>query len=266
VELEPVTRSTVSDAVFGQVLAQIVDGRLVAGDPLPGERALAEALGVNRQAVREALKRLEQANLVTIAQGGATRVRDYRSTAGLELLPRLVFDASHAIDVAVLRSVLELRACVGPDAARLAAQRGLPTHAEELDHLVGEMAALVAAAAVPTSATVVALSAADWRFWEVIIDASDNIAYRLAFNSLRDGTAELAELQRQVFAVELTDVAGHRAVSTAIARARPQRAEAAARTLVRGGLDAVVRLVAVAGAPRAARTARTARMTKEPTR
>lgn len=246
-DLEPVSRSTVSEAVFGQVLAQIVDGRLVAGDALPGERALAESLGVNRQAVREALKRLEQANLVTIAQGGATRVRDYRTTAGLELLPLLVFGADHAIDVAVLRSVLELRACVGPDAARLAAQRALPVHVRELADLVGAMAALVAVEDVPSPTTMAALGAADWRFWEVIIDASDNIAYRLAFNSLRDGTAELVELQRQVFAVELTDVAGHRAVSTAIARSRPDRAEAAARTLARSGLDAVVRLVAGAG-------------------
>ncbi len=50
--LKPVRRQSLSDAVFDQLRDRIVSGAMRAGDPLPAERALCEALGVNRGAVR----------------------------------------------------------------------------------------------------------------------------------------------------------------------------------------------------------------------
>ena len=58
--------------------------------PLPSERRLAEVLGVSRPAVREALQRLSQAQLVEVRHGGSTTVRDFRTFGGLDLLPRLL--------------------------------------------------------------------------------------------------------------------------------------------------------------------------------
>lgn len=75
--LKPVRRQSLSDAVFDQLRDRIVSGAMRAGDPLPAERALCEALGVNRGAVREALKRLAQARLVAVQHGGASRVLDF---------------------------------------------------------------------------------------------------------------------------------------------------------------------------------------------
>ena len=43
---------------------------------------LCDAFAVNRGAVREALKRLEQIRLVSMHQGGRTRARDWREAAG----------------------------------------------------------------------------------------------------------------------------------------------------------------------------------------
>ena len=63
---------------------------------MPSERTLAEELGVNRHAVREALKRLQQAGLIRIAQGGATRVLDWRQSGGLEVLLDLMNAAGGA--------------------------------------------------------------------------------------------------------------------------------------------------------------------------
>ncbi|MCW2765786.1 MAG: transcriptional regulator, GntR family, partial [Nocardioides sp.] len=51
--LQPVNRRSVPDEVFDQVLAEVVDGGIGAGEPLPSERRLAEVLGVSRPAVRE---------------------------------------------------------------------------------------------------------------------------------------------------------------------------------------------------------------------
>ena len=49
--------------IVGGIIGRILEGKLEAGSALPSERFLAEEFGVNRHAVREALKRLEQAGL-----------------------------------------------------------------------------------------------------------------------------------------------------------------------------------------------------------
>src|SRR3954471_5480534 len=136
--LQPVTRRSVPDEVFDQVLAEVVDGEIGAGDTLPSERRLAEVLGVSRPAVREALQRMTATRLVEVRHGGATTVRDFKRYAGLDLLPRLLVRRGE-LDPEVGRSVLEARLAIGPAVAALAAQRGGPvleaTLADILDRL-----------------------------------------------------------------------------------------------------------------------------------
>ena len=112
----PVSGRLASDAVHTRLRADILEGRLGPGDAVPSERALAEELGVNRHAVREALKRLQQAGLIRISQGGATRVLDWRESGGLEVLLDLM-DAPGDPPAELMRSVLEMRESVGVDAA-----------------------------------------------------------------------------------------------------------------------------------------------------
>src|SRR5882724_11764865 len=100
-------RTTVSAAVHDSVRTDILAGELKPGDAVESERALSERFSVNRQAVREAVKRLEQAGLVQVSHGGATRVLDWRSTGGLELLTDLPI-AGDVIDTATLRAILEM--------------------------------------------------------------------------------------------------------------------------------------------------------------
>jgi GntR family transcriptional regulator len=56
-------------AIIGEIEQAIADGELVAGDRLPPERALAEAHGVSRMTVRQALQTLESRGLLTRAIG-----------------------------------------------------------------------------------------------------------------------------------------------------------------------------------------------------
>ncbi|MDP9384424.1 MAG: winged helix-turn-helix domain-containing protein, partial [Actinomycetota bacterium] len=78
--------ATVSSRIHADLRAEILSGRHAPGDALPSERRLAEEHGANRHAVREALKRLQEAGLVHISHGGATRVQDWRRHGGLGLL------------------------------------------------------------------------------------------------------------------------------------------------------------------------------------
>ena len=80
---------------------------------------------VNRHAVREAVKRLQQAGLVEVSQGGATSVLDWRSNGGLDLLSHLSLRSSGRVDPKVVRSALEMRISIGADAARLCARRAV---------------------------------------------------------------------------------------------------------------------------------------------
>ncbi|MEZ4463783.1 MAG: GntR family transcriptional regulator [bacterium] len=121
--LVPITRQSVADAVYGQLRDRILQGELKPGDPLPGERKLAEVFGVNRGAVREGLQRLAQARLVAVHHGGATRVLDYRD-AGLDLLSDLLARPQVGVDVALVQGILEMRNALAPIIAGLAARRG----------------------------------------------------------------------------------------------------------------------------------------------
>jgi GntR family transcriptional regulator, transcriptional repressor for pyruvate dehydrogenase complex len=116
VALTPVSRRSVPDAVFDQLASDIIGGELTPGSELPAERRLAEVLGVSRPAVREALQRLAQAGLIDVRQGDATTVRDYRRTAGPELLPRLLA-GDGTPDLEVVRHILEARFALTPDIA-----------------------------------------------------------------------------------------------------------------------------------------------------
>ena len=120
---EPVPRRPVSEAVFEELRTAILGGRYAAGEALPAERLLAEAFAVNRHAVREALKRLQQAGLVEVRHGGATRVLDWRAEGGLDLLAHVPFAGDRAAGPELLRSVVEARRWIGIDVARLAAAR-----------------------------------------------------------------------------------------------------------------------------------------------
>ena len=152
--------------------------------------------------MREALKRLQQAGLVSISQGGATRVRDWRRHGGLELL----------LDGEV---PAELRGAAGGDGdARVHRRR--------------RRAAVRAAADAALKAQIVAraeqfaavedLEARNAHYevlWDLIVEGADNIAYRLALTTL-------VERQR-IASVEARGGGGRaRATSRRSARSSPR--------------------------------------------
>jgi DNA-binding FadR family transcriptional regulator len=226
----------VSAAVFEQLAAQIVDGRLAAGTALPAERSLTDEFGVNRQALREALQRLDQLGLVEIRHGDATRVCDYRRSSGLDLLPRLFAAADGTIDTVVVRSVMEMRSAIGADAAALCAERMDRAGVSDLDGLVAELAALS-----PDDA--VGLAAVDTRYWDRIVDGSGNICYRLSLNGLRRVYRPVEAAVDQVLVDERADVAGHRAIVVAVATGDAQRARKTAIRLLGRGSAALLNYV-----------------------
>lgn len=240
----PVARRSLGDQVFDQLTDQILRGDLAPGEALPPERALVEVLGVNRQAVREALKRLEQAGLVDVLHGGGTTVTDWRRRAGLDLLPRLLVSADGTIDPGVVRSVMELRALIGPDVAARCAERAVPS-------VTGALTEVARAYDEATGdAPLDDLAALDTRLWQTMVDGADNIAYRLAYNALRSEYVAVESVLRSVLAEELRALDLRRRVLAAVLAGDSATARAAATDLLAIGTAAVTGAVSSSPLPR----------------
>ncbi len=241
--LRHVRRQSLSDAVFQQLRDQIVAGEMAPGTPLPAERVLCEVLGVNRGAVREALRRLEQARLVAARHGATSRVLDYRESAGMDLLADLVLTPSGTIDTRVVRGIVEMRSALAPDVARLAAARAGPALADVL--------APVARAMEAAGDDLAELQRLSLAFWSELVRACDNLAYRLAFNTLRDTYERALALLRPLLADELRETSSYKELCDAVRRGDERAAEERAQEIVRRGerriAEALARIDAHAG-------------------
>lgn len=232
--LTPVNRRSVPDAVFDQLLDDILAGELAPGTELPAERRLAEVLGVSRPAVREALQRLAHAGLIDVRQGDATTVRDYRRSAGPELLPRLLLRTGGP-DLDLVRHILEARLALVPDVARRCAQR---RSEDDLARLQAHVAAMRAA-----EGDVVELQRLAHEFSSTLIDGSGNVVYRLLFNALEAAYVPAMGALTAILAEEVSDVATYAALADAVAAQDAARAGSLARKLIslgtRDGLAAI---------------------------
>jgi GntR family transcriptional regulator, transcriptional repressor for pyruvate dehydrogenase complex len=216
-------KGTLSAEIHRELRTRILDGTYAADTPLPSERQLSEDLGASRHAVREALKRLQQAGLIAISQGGATQVRDWRRHGGLDLLLALGAEGdAPPAELGLVRAMLEMRASVGADAARLCALRADTATRAELE---------ARAEALAVADGLVARTAIYDVLWDRIIEGSGNLAYRLALNTLVAGQRVLS-FDASTVGAEVADHDAVRALSRAIATADPDAAHARARDLL----------------------------------
>ncbi|PRQ01139.1 FadR/GntR family transcriptional regulator [Enhygromyxa salina] len=248
--LEPVVRSSLCDAVFDQLAAQILARRIEPGQPLPSERDLCKALGVNRGALREALKRLVQAGLIEQRHGGGTVVLDYRRSGGLDLLTRLLFSPDGQPDLKVARAIMEMRAALAPDIARLCAQRATPDQITQLRAVVQSMRE----AAEPEDLE--RLQGLSLELWEQLVTGADNIAYRLAFNTLRHTYEQIRGALVIALANELRQVHACAQLVDAVAARDGARAHTCAGSIVERGSEGVLAAIDLfaqlqSGAPKA---------------
>ena len=66
---------TKTQQIFNQIASAILAGKVDPGDSITSERALAEQLGVSRNIVRNAYRRLEEHGLVETVSTSGRRVR-----------------------------------------------------------------------------------------------------------------------------------------------------------------------------------------------
>src|SRR3954451_22691612 len=126
---KPAKRTSISQDVLDQLLAEIREGRIKPGERLPSERALTEAFGVGRSTVREALHGLVTLGLVSNRQGRGAIVTT-QAASPIAMLRRNV--DLEQLNKRALLDLLEVREALEGKAAEFAARRATADDIAEL--------------------------------------------------------------------------------------------------------------------------------------
>ncbi|MDF2445565.1 MAG: FadR family transcriptional regulator [Moraxellaceae bacterium] len=227
---------SLGETLYDELSRDIIRGRISPGANLQPERKLAEARGLNRGAVREAMKRLAQMRLIRTVHGGGNRVEEWRQVAGLELLPDLLVGEGGLPDFGMLRALLEMRASLGVDAARLAAQRASAEQILALQGVVDEM--------VRRPNDVERQQYEAQRFWSLLVQAAGNQVYVMAFNSLALCWDRYGAHLRHLLSDELRAVNEYQAIVRACQRKDAELSAKHARHLVQMAANQIEKLAA----------------------
>jgi len=128
-----------SDLVAEDLLHRIVGGEFPAGSLLPREDELAAEAGVNRSAVREAVKRLEAQRLVKPVRRRGTIVLDALASDSPDVVGALLVPRGKGVDRALLSELLVARREVDAALCSLAARKRRAKDLLVFDGLLGEM-------------------------------------------------------------------------------------------------------------------------------
>ncbi len=116
-----------ADLIIEQIRALITSGVLRPGQRLPSERALSERFGVGRGYVRDALRKLEFYGIVKTRPQSGTVVEDM----GVRTLEGMITNVIGLADTD-FGTLMEVRAVLEVECARLAAQRRTPAQLAEI--------------------------------------------------------------------------------------------------------------------------------------
>jgi GntR family transcriptional repressor for pyruvate dehydrogenase complex len=131
---EPVQKNSLVVELTKRLLDYIFSGSIKVGQRLPAERQLAEALGVGRSAIREAIKALTVLGVLEVRQGDGTYLKRTDSTLLTQVIEwGLLLGEQSTLDLIEARKVIEIAVC------RFAAERGTDQEIDELSRIMDRM-------------------------------------------------------------------------------------------------------------------------------
>ncbi|MBM3151137.1 MAG: fatty acid metabolism transcriptional regulator FadR [Chloroflexi bacterium] len=152
-----------------RLLEAILSGHFPINSNLPGERELAEQIGVTRPTLREALQRLARDGWLEIQHGKPTRVRDYWREGGLGVLA-VLGGLSSGQSPDFVTHLFEVRVLLAPAYARQAVEAAA-------DELAGFLAGYPSLEDSPT-----VFARADWDLHILLTQKAENPIFRFLFN------------------------------------------------------------------------------------
>ncbi len=217
-DLAPAARTSLTEAVAGQLAEAIIERDLGPGARLPAERDMAKQLRVSRIVVREALGRLAQRGLVEIRPGVGTFVARLRGSSVTE--PLRLYIRRHRISHAHL---FEVRHALEPAIAAAASTNASDTHLAAMASNLERTFALVAAIDQHDDA-VEAFAWTDLEFHQLLAAASGNPLYALLLAPLIDRLLEVRRVGARLPGTARRAAEGHKDVFDAVAARDPESA------------------------------------------
>ncbi len=139
IRLKPISPKRISDQVFDQLRELIFRGTFQPGEKIMTERELADALGVSRNSVREAINKLVALRFLEQRQGQGTFVRSIDEAVQIPLAAVMESQDASLIDLLEMRMGIE---CASASlAAKRATVKDLETIAKALEEMEVDTAA-----------------------------------------------------------------------------------------------------------------------------
>jgi len=133
--IDPIKREPIATQVARRLVEFILSGEVEPGTRMPSERQLAEAFGVGRSAMREALKALSLIGLIEVRQGDGTYLRKADSALLPEVIEwGLLLGEQRTMDLVEARQEIEVVI------AGLAAKRRTEEDIADLREILSRMA------------------------------------------------------------------------------------------------------------------------------
>jgi GntR family transcriptional repressor for pyruvate dehydrogenase complex len=136
------SQKSLAEQVTDEIERLMLIGRLKEGEKLPSERELGELFGVSRTVVREAIRSLRTKGLLEVRPGIGSIVRGPSSNQVIEGLSLLIRAKANDAEVS-LAALCEVRALLGVEIAKMAAERATAEDTEEIQRVINELETLV---------------------------------------------------------------------------------------------------------------------------
>ncbi len=162
---QPIARSRLYEEIVAIIQKQILNGTLLPGTKLPPEREMAETFNVNRTTLREALRRLENLELLEIRHGDGVYAKNFLESGNLDLIKAAVsLDANNE----TLLNIMEARLSIIPEIAAMAAQRRTAAELAEIKLVIDRED--------------MSISEKDLIIHHLIVRATHNLVYTIMLN------------------------------------------------------------------------------------
>ena len=214
-DADPIRRRKLSDEVRERMLAQINEGDLRPGDPLPSERELMGRYGVGRPAIREAMQQLASLGLIVVRHGDRPRLAPPR----LDLLAeQLALTMRHVLthDETILAQLKEARIVAETGTVRLAAE--MRTGAD-LENLRDILARQLLARAEPQE-----FMRLDGDFHAAVAGCTGNVVLSSVVRAVFEWMARFHSHAVRTSGLERLTLEEHEAIFDAIVARDPERA------------------------------------------
>lgn len=221
IQLHRIRRGSLVDTAIESLRSAIQEGHWPIGERLPVEAELAEALGVSRNTVREAVRVLAHVGMLETRQGDGTYVRSTRDPG--ESLRRVARSR--------LRDQLEVRIMLEAEAAGLAAGRRTE---EDLRHMTEALDERARA-----GDNLAARVHHDERFHHALVEAAHNPPLLEIYRYFAQSVAETIERTETDAELPEPSQEDHELLLAAMRQRNAERATALARALLEPSLTAL---------------------------